>query len=141
MTRHHLIPGAGFTLIEVMIAVALVGVLIAVGLPSYQSYVLKTYRNNAKACVVEHAQAMERFFTTNMTYVGGAAAANLLACRSEGQLDTRFTITIENVTATTFTVTATATGSQLRDARCTQFSLTEDGTRSYAGTGSAADCW
>lgn len=136
-TRSH----AGFTLIEVMIAVALIGVLVAIGLPSYQSYILKSYRTNAKACVVEHAQFMERIFTTNMTYIGGAAGANTLTCRTDGKLDTRFAIAVGNLTANTFTVTATAIGPQLEDVRCTEFTLTENGTRGFSGTGSPADCW
>ena len=67
-TRH-----TGFTLIEVMIVVAVIGILAAIAYPSYQESVTKTRRSAAQGCLVEMAQFMERFYTTNMRYDQTAA--------------------------------------------------------------------
>ena len=61
---------AGFTLIELMIVVAVVAILAAIAVPSYQEQVRKSRRAQAKADLVEYAQMAERFFTVNNTYVG-----------------------------------------------------------------------
>ncbi len=60
----------GFTLIEVMIVVAIIGILAAIGYPSYQNQVQKTRRADAKASLMELAQGAERFYSQNGTYDG-----------------------------------------------------------------------
>ncbi|NIB40248.1 prepilin-type N-terminal cleavage/methylation domain-containing protein [Pseudomaricurvus alkylphenolicus] len=62
----------GFTLIEVLITLAIVAILAAIALPSYQGTLQKNRRNDAKAALMGLSQAMERFFTQNNTYVGAA---------------------------------------------------------------------
>lgn len=64
--------GAGFTLIEVMVVIAIIGIIAAIGYPNYQQHVQRTRRAAAAGCLLEQAQFMERFYTTNMTYVGAA---------------------------------------------------------------------
>ena len=61
----------GFTIIELMIALAIVAVLVGVAVPTYQDSVRKSRRGQAKADLAEAAQAMERFYTLNNSYVGG----------------------------------------------------------------------
>ena len=62
----------GFTLIEVMITVAIIAVLTAIAYPSYESHVTKTRRAAAAGCLLERAQFMERFYTTNLSYLDSA---------------------------------------------------------------------
>ena len=58
----------GVTLVELMIAVGILGILAAVVLPSYQQHVITSSRTAATACLAEYAQFMERNYTTNMSY-------------------------------------------------------------------------
>lgn len=134
-------PEQGVTLVELLITVAIVSILAAIAYPSYLTHVAKTNRNAAKACMTQYTQFMERYYTTRMTYVD---AAPNLACATESNLDTRYTFTIGDLTASTYTVLATPTANWAsRDSRCGTLSLTQAGVRS-AGTGSADDisyCW
>jgi type IV pilus assembly protein PilE len=76
-------PGraSGFTLIELMITVAIVAILVAIAISSYEFAMVKTRRGAAEGCLLETAQYMERFYTTNLTYVGADAA--LPKCSSD----------------------------------------------------------
>ncbi len=132
----------GFTLIEVMITVAIIGILAAVAYPSYQNHVVKTYRGNAKACISEYAQFMERYYTTNMNYNIPVANIPQLGCRTEGNMNQRYVITVGNLAQGTYTVTATPLGAQLaRDTECGTLTVNQTGQRTASGTGGVAACW
>ena len=127
----------GFSLIELMIVVAVVAILAAIAVPSYQEQVRKSRRAQAKADLVEYAQAAERFFTVNNTYVG----FNLPATKSprEANAPTYYTLGIQS-TPRTFTITATAQGAQASD-RCGNLSINQAGVKTSSGPAPLADCW
>lgn len=138
----------GFTLIEVMIVVAVIAILAAVAYPSYQQSVAKTRRSAAQGCLVEMAQFMERFYTTNMRYDQTAATppvAVALAnptCRADMAAFYTFSFPAGQPTQSTYTIQAVPQGSQASaDAGCGTLTLTQAGTKGRSGTAALNSCW
>ncbi|MFP5305151.1 MAG: type IV pilin protein [Gammaproteobacteria bacterium] len=128
----------GFTMVELVIVITIVGILAAIALPSYQNSVRKSRRADGKAALLDTAQRLERCMTQFGTYNAGGCTVPASSPSAEGY----YTITV-NANATGYTVTATATGPQLKDAACRTFSLSNLGARSAADAdgNTAADCW
>lgn len=131
-------PGhmAGFTLVELMVVVAIIGILAAIAYPSYTAYLVKARRTAATTCLQQNAQFMERYYTTNLTYAG---APNPAQCGVE--LNDFYVIAFSGTpTAKAFTLTATPTARQ-NDPTCGTLSINAQGVRGKSGTGNVADCW
>lgn len=129
----------GVTLIELMVVVAIVGILAAIAYPSYQRHVARTNRGVAAACLSQYAQFMERYYTTNLTYVG---AAPVLGCRLENNLNLRYTIAVSNLAQGTYTLQATPIGTQASvDTRCGTLILDQSGARTVSGAAAVTECW
>lgn len=96
----------GFSLIELMIVVAMVGILAAIAYPSYVQYIERARRKDATAVMLEAAQFVERFYTERRTYVGvdTALPAALRAAPREGTAI--YSVSISDITATTYVVSA-----------------------------------
>jgi type IV pilus assembly protein PilE len=128
----------GLTLIEIMVVVALIGILASIALNSYQSSALKSRRYAAQSCLMEQAQHMERYYTSTnnpMTYTG-AVLPSSAACRANLASLYTFSLPAAANSSQTFSVQATATGTQTGDTGCTTLSLNQAATRSPS-TG----CW
>jgi len=122
-----------------MITVVILGILIAIAVPNYTSYVRRSHRVDAQTAVLVAAINMEQYYTENNTYVGATLAGiNSAATVPEGT----YTITLPaaDITANAFRVIATAIGAQVADVGCTSFAMNQAGTKSATGN-DAANCW
>ncbi|SFN45233.1 type IV pilin protein [Marinobacter pelagius] len=112
----------GFTLIELMIVVAIIGIIAAIAYPSYTDYVEKTRRSDAQGALMGLAAAMERHYATNNSYEdaasGGADTGSPAIYADEAPLDGNtkyYDLTIQAADATSFTLRATPKGAQAGD--------------------------
>ena len=127
----------GFTLMELVVTMTIIGILAAVSIPVYTEQVAKGRRAEGKASLLEAANAMERAFTVNNAYPATLTAAGYKTHSGDNATDGHYDLAVAS-TATTFTLTATP---RRADATCGTFSLTHTGVRAYSGSGSARQCW
>lgn len=131
----------GFTLIELMITVAIVGILGAIAYPSYTQYVLRSNRAEAKSALQHFAAKEERFFGRQSPPTYTTTIADL------GAIDTpHYTISIAagaSGIGSSYVITATATGNQLNDTDCKIFTISSTGAKSAkkADTTVNTKCW
>lgn len=104
---HHPIRDHGFTLIELMITVAIVGILAAIAFPSYTQYLVRAKITEATATLAGHRVKMEQFFQDNRTYTG-ACAAGTVATTPPTTENFQYACVIPD--AQTYTITATGLG-------------------------------
>lgn len=122
----------GFTLIELMVVVAIIGIIASIALPSYTEHVRRTRRAAGAACVMAVAQQMERFYTARMTYTGAVADTSM--CQDSALA---FYNVAANPNGRAYTVTAAPRGAQAGDA-CGTLSVNQAGTQSPANR---PECW
>lgn len=128
----------GFTLIELMIVVAIIGILSAIALPSYRQYVIKANRQDAEAILMENTQFMERYFTTNNTYIG-ATLPNTVSPKGSSGTSVKYDMGFDTAsTASSFKLEAVPANSQLSaDTTCGELTVSNTG----AQTSATAGCW
>jgi type IV pilus assembly protein PilE len=135
-TNRNLKSLSGFTLIELMVVVAIIGILASIAYPSYVEYVRSAKRTNAQAIMMENAQFLERYFTTNGTYLNAALPQD----QSPESGPANYDMTTPTLTATAYVIQAAPTGT-FTDTLCGTLTVSQTGARTESGTGSLADCW
>ncbi|MFT6387427.1 MAG: type IV pilus assembly protein PilE [Cellvibrionaceae bacterium] len=132
----------GFTLIELMVVVAIVATLAAVALPSYQQYVLAGKRAEGVAFALDIASRQERHFAQYSRYaitLTGTTSATVLAMVSANSENGEYTARItQDNGITTYTIIVDP---NFADAECENLTLVNNGVRGETGSGTVADCW
>ena len=131
----------GFTLLELMITVAIVAILAGIAYPSYVNSITKSKRRAAEACLSNFATYMERYYTTNLSYVNATLPA--LDCASAANTGQNYTYGFAGaVTVSTYTLQATPTGAQAsNDSACGGLTLDQTSGRGVLGSSTVAECW
>lgn len=125
-------PDSGFTLIELMIAVAIIGILVAIAYPSYAEQVRRSQRADAQTVLMEAAQYMQRYYAAKNSYDDAA----LPFAQSPKDGTKRYDISVE-ADGQTYTLTAAPVAT---DAKCGSLTLTHTGKKGVTA-GTVADCW
>lgn len=129
----------GFTLMELMIVVAIVAMLASIALPSYQKQVRDSRRTDAVSALLIARQAMERHYSKNYSYTDAEAGTTFV---NKSPIDgaTVYYNLVLNSDAATYTITATPAGPQAGD-KCGNLTIDQTGAKGHAGTASFEECW
>lgn len=128
----------GFSMIEIMVATAILAVLVAIVLPVVQGYVERARRAEAIALIGEMQSSLDRWRAENPTYAVASGAPGF------GDFPTAkyYSIALSDATATGYTLTATGLGVQASDAECSQYVLIRaDGTETKTPNPADSKCW
>lgn len=148
MNYHPSHSQQGFTLIELMIVMAIVGILAAIAYPAYTDSVRKSRRADAKAALLEDAGFLERYYSTNFRYTAAAGGSTgptlpVLQVPRETGATATYNLSLQAVSDSSYTLQAVPTGAQTGD-RCGTLTLTHLGVRGVSSASSgvtATDCW
>lgn len=127
----------GFSLLEMLVTLAILGILIAVSYPSYQQYVLRSYRAEAVTALLELATKQEQWLLEQGRY---SDQLTDLGFTQPVTASGRFRIELTQADPAQFLLKVKAQGPQLQDTTCLQFSLNHFGQRNV-GLAEALSCW
>jgi len=135
---------AGFSLVELLVVLVIMGVLSAVALPAYTRYVQRGHRTEAMAALLESQHFMERYYSANGQYLSPANAVPSLPQRLQGipsQGTVRYQLSVSEATLNSYVLQAVPKGSMTGDV-CGSLTINQAGLRGVLNsTRSVAECW
>lgn len=130
----------GFSLIELMVVLAIVGILSLIAYPSYQNSVYKSHRSDAYAALSGDQSALERCYAQYFKYNGASCPAKTTTSSPANY----YAVTVD-ADASSYTLTAVAQGAQMGDKRCNKFTLNTGGVKKAFNADGVEDasgtCW
>lgn len=149
-TENAMRRSPGFTLIEMMITVAILAIIISIALPSYRNYIVKANRTAAKTALVELQARQDGYYVDRRRYATTLTSlgypANPAWISAAGEPDTElmsrsiYQMVLSEVTATGYRLEAIPVGSQASDSRCGTLSVIASGRKQASGS-DGVDCW
>ena len=133
----------GFTLIELVITVAIVAILAAIAYPSYTQYIVRSNRSSAVSFVMNLVSRQEQYNINARQYTNQLSLLDAATIPAEVSNNYNVTVAADNTVAPpVYSVTATPTGTQLaRDTQCRTLQIDQSGLRSISGTSTVSKCW
>jgi type IV pilus assembly protein PilE len=131
----------GFSLIELMVVVVVIGLLSAIALPSYTRYVLRSHRSSAITGVLDVASRQARYYTTNNTYTTSMTALGYPAdpMPLTDSSNRYYDLSVASASATAFSIRAVPVNAQTKDT-CGTYRISDLGVKSV-DSGTLGDCW
>lgn len=136
----------GFSLMELMVTLVIIGILAAIAYPAFTDHLYKTRRSDGQAALMNLATYMEHYYTENNSYTGATltvgSTTGTLGLKNTS-IDGYYTLSISSLTATTYTLTATPTagGPQAGDTTCTTLTLTNTNIKGATPSANSLICW
>ena len=130
----------GFTLLELLIALVIMGILLTIAYPAYQSYLRKSRRSDALGALSQDQIILERCYSQNFAY---NAACGALATFPQTSQQGFYSISLSNAGATTYTLTATPIGAQVQDTTCAVMRVNQANVKTATDTSGNPQtvCW
>jgi type IV pilus assembly protein PilE len=129
----------GFNLTELMITIAIIGIVIAIGLPVYSKHLITARRLEAETGLVQLASALEKYYLLNNTYEN--VTLEMLDI-PEKIANNAYQVQIASATSDNFSIAATPINNQAeKDLSCATLLLDSSGKKQITGTGNASECW